>query len=493
MIIETSEISEKLENLLEELSNSENLVNPFFRISKGTPEQIRKYSFLNTKFLRATTLIQFVIGLFTGVLTVICMMICSLILVRQYNLFKLQSRQRQVVFVSHGIGQNITRKDGDQFFWKMPEYLQNEGKKVLIIYTNHNVFRFRSNSKSIQLKSSNIERFLIPKFLRPKENLTYLKKISILSFKSFILGISKFRREPIESALLLKASTQFLKRGTYSNYLLSQRVQNIVAMDGIETVVLTFEGHSYEQLIIDKTLKESPIRKILLYQHSPIVKDHYGISAFLHRTNHNLHIATTGIHYKNVFEKLSNKHFIEVLGSDKSNVNEIGTILSEPPNLLFVPEGTNYATKNMLSLISRMIKENMHYSYTLRLHPNLKVGFLLFWRIKQLKLHKNVVVSTSELYEDIASAKYVIYRSSAVGIESLKSSAIPVFYGGKQYSGLNVLGHLDSVYPSLFSISEAITYFRHPLISSQSNRKEEIFNELFENINYKQLNTFLNF
>jgi hypothetical protein len=68
-----------------------------------------------------------------------------------------------------------------------------------------------------------------------------------------------------------------------------------------------------------------------------------------------------------------------------------------------------------------------------------------------------------------------------------------VFYGGKQYSGLNVLGHLDSVYPSLFSISEAITYFRHPLISSQSNRKEEIFNELFENINYKQLNTFLNF
>ena len=264
-------------------------------------------------------------------------------------------------------------------------------------------------------------------------------------------------------------------------------------MDGIETIVLTFEGHSYEQLIIDKTLKESPKKRILLYQHSPIVKDHYGISAFLQRTNHNLHIATTGIHYKKVFEKLSNKHYIEVLGSDKSNVNEISTILSEPPKILFVPEGTTYATKNMLSLISRMIKEDMHYSYTLRLHPNLKTGFTLFWRIKKLKLHKNFVVSTSKLYEDIASAKYVIYRSSAVGIESLKSSAIPVFYGGKQYSGLNVLGHLDSVYPSLFSISEAIKYFRHPLISSQSNRKDEIFSELFETINYKKLNTFLNF
>jgi hypothetical protein len=492
MIIETSELSEKLERLLEELSNSENLVNPFFRISKGTPEQIRKYSFLNTKFLRASALIQFVIGLFAGTVMVICMVICSLILVRQYNLFRLQSRQRQVVFVSHGIGQNITNKNGDQFFWKIPEYLHNEGKKVSIIYTNHSIFGFRRNSKSIQLKSSDIERLLIPKFLHPSENLTYLKKISILSFKSFVLGISKIRKEPIDSALLLKATTQFLKREAYSNYLLSQRVTNIAAMNGIETIVLTFEGHSYEQLIIDKILKGSPKKRILLYQHSPIVKDHHGISAFLQRTNHILHIATTGIHYKEVFTKLYNKHFIEVLGSDKSNVNEISPILSETPNLLFVPEGTTYATKSMLNLVSRMIKEEMHYSYILRLHPNLKIGFTLFWRIKKLKLHKNVVVSTSKLHEDLALARYVIYRSSAVGIESLKSSAIPVFYGSKRYSGLNVLGHLDSNYPSLFSISDAIKFFKHPSIHIQSNHKDEIFNELFENMNYKKLNTFLN-
>lgn len=493
MIIETKEISQKLENLLEELSNSENLVNPFFRISKGTPEQLRKYSFLDTNFLRATSLIQFVSGLFTGVLTIICMVICSLIFVRQYNLFQLQTEQRQVIFVSHGIGKNITRKDGDQFFWKMPEYLQNKGKKVLIIYTNHNVFRFRSNNKSIQSKSGDIERFLIPKFLRPSENLTYLKQTSILSFKSFILGVSKMKREPIESALLLKASTQFLKRGTYGNYLLSQRLQNIVVMNWIETVVLTLEGHSYEQFLIDKTLRISPTTKIFLYQHSPIVNDHYGVSAFLQRTNHNLHIATTGIHYKKVFEQLSNKHCIEVLGSGKSDVNEIASISSKPPNLLFVPEGTPYATKKMMNLISRMIKEKMPYSYTLRLHPNFKIGLTFFWIIRRLQLYKNFRVSTSKLYEDIALANYVIYRSSAAGIESLKSSAVPVFYGDKQYSGLNVLGHLNSIYPSLFSINEAIEYFRNPLLPAQSNRKDEIFNELFEAINYEKLNKILNF
>jgi hypothetical protein len=492
MIIETSEISRRLENLLEELSNSENLVNPFFRISKGTPEQIRKYSFLNTKFRRATTLIQFVIGLFTGAITVICMIICSLILVRQYNLFRLQTRQRQVVFISHGVRQNITRKNGDQFFWKMPEYLQNEGKKVSIIYTNHNIFGFRRNSKTILSKSSDIERLLVPKFLHPSENLTYLKRISDLSFKSLIMGLRKISREPIESILLLKATTHFLNRATYSNYLISQRIQDIVVKGGIESIVLTLEGHSYEQYVIDKTIRQSPMIKALLYQHSPIVKDHYGVMAFLEKTNHKLYIGTTGIHYKKEFERLSNKHIIEVLGSDKSNFDEIGTIIHQPPKLLFVPEGTTYATKNMLILVSRMIRENMNYSYTLRLHPNLKIGLALFWRIKRLKSNNCFIVSTSKLYEDIASAKFVVYRSSAVGIEALKSSAIPVFYGGRQYSGLNALGHLGTMNPSLFSIEEAINFFKHPSVSTQSKRKNEIFNEMFEDLNYQKLNTFLN-
>ena len=48
MSIQPKEIAQKLEDLLDELDNTENLINPFFRISKGTPEQIRKYSFLNT-------------------------------------------------------------------------------------------------------------------------------------------------------------------------------------------------------------------------------------------------------------------------------------------------------------------------------------------------------------------------------------------------------------------------------------------------------------
>ena len=492
MSIQPKEIAQKLEDLLDELDNTENLINPFFRISKGTPEQIHKYKILNAKFLRFTLVSQMFRGIFTSIFKVFFSIIASSLFVGQYRLFDSQGTRGQILFISHGVGKNITQKDGDQFFGEIPESLKSQGKRVSIVYTNHHLLRFTNNNKLLQSKSNNIERFLMPKFLRPSENLAYLKKINTLAFKSLILGISKHRKEPIESILLLKACIFFYSRATYSNYLINQRVQDFLSEDGVQTVVLTFEGHSYEQFVIDETLKRFQNIKIVLYQHSPIVKDHFGITTFLKKNNHNLLIFTTGTYYKKLFEVISNKHVIEVLGSKKSDFNKIRSISSVTPQLLFVPEGTTYATENLLNLISRMIKEDLDYFYNLRLHPNLKLGFALSWHIRKLQANKNFVISKNSLYEDFALAKFVIYRSSAAGIESLKSSAIPIFYGSQEISGLNVMGHLDNIFPSLHSINEAINFFKTPSRTFKSHNAQELFGEMFDELDYKKLSVLLN-
>ena len=492
MSIQPKEIAQKLEDLLDELDNTENLINPFFRISKGTPEQLHKYKVINTKFLRFTAVSQMFFGMFMSIFKVFFSIIVSPLFVSQYKLFNSQGTRGQILFVSHGIGKNITQKDGDQFFGEIPESLKSQGKRVSIVYTNHHLLRFTNNNKLLQSKSNDIERFLIPKFLHPSENLTYLKKINTLAFKSLILGISKLRKEPIESILLIKACIFFYTRATYSNYLINQRVQDFLSEGGVQTLLLTFEGHSYEQFVIDETLKKFQHIKIAFYQHSPIVKDHFGITTFLKKNNHKLMIFTTGIYYKKLFEVMSNKHVIEVLGSKKFDLNKIKAISGVTPHLLFVPEGTTYATESLLNLISIMIKADLDYFYNLRLHPNLKLSFTLSWRIKKLQANKNFVISKNSLYEDLALAKFVIYRSSAAGIESLKSSAIPIFYGSQEISGLNVMGHLDNIFPSLYSINEAIDFFKTPSRTFESNKTQEFFGEMFHELDYKKLNVLLN-
>ena len=178
--------------------------------------------------------------------------------------------------------------------------------------------------------------------------------------------------------------------------------------------------------------------------------------------------------------------------SKKSDFNKIKSISSVTSQLLFVPEGTTYATESLLNLISRMIKEDLDYFYNLRLHPNLKLSFALSWRIRKLRANKNFVVSKNSLYEDLALAKFVIYRSSVVGIESLKSSAIPIFYGSQEISGLNVMGHLDNMFPSLYSINEAINFFKTPSRTFKSHKAQELFEEMFSELNYKKLSALLN-
>ena len=47
-----TEISEKLESIIQNLLGKEFLVNPFFRISKSTPEQLKPYRYINLKYSR---------------------------------------------------------------------------------------------------------------------------------------------------------------------------------------------------------------------------------------------------------------------------------------------------------------------------------------------------------------------------------------------------------------------------------------------------------
>ena len=61
MSISSKVIADKLANIFMELNNIDYLVNPFFRISKATPEQMRKYQHINSKSPKLAVLIHLLI------------------------------------------------------------------------------------------------------------------------------------------------------------------------------------------------------------------------------------------------------------------------------------------------------------------------------------------------------------------------------------------------------------------------------------------------
>jgi len=476
-----------LAKILKELEDNEYLVNPFLRISKATPEQMKKYSVLKSKFPRVNILTYLLINIFTLIIKVPIYILASILLSYQYRVYNIKFSKGKVLFISHGIGENITKKNGDQFFAQMPEFIKSKDKECVILYTNHNLFKYYNNSKLLASKEGDIERYLIPKFLKPKENAKYLSKIIMLSSRSFYYGLSEIFSDPVKSILLLKASVYFYSRATYSNYLLAERVQEFCLKGNVNTLVLTLEGHSYEQYLIEKVKKRHADLSIMMYQHSPIVLDQFGVVQFLKTNNIFLYVLTTGTLYKNMFKNISSIPQYIVFGSKKAELNFIDKKTNFENHVLFAPEGTSLATVSFLKLANYLCSNTQNFTFCVRLHPNFRLGFSAIYLIRKLNKKSNFLLSNNSLYEDLQKSNFVFYRSSAVGVECLKSKALPVFYGEPYELGLNVLGNLLIKLPIAVTQKEALIYLLTPNRDISKLERKKIFNEIFSKIDYKKL------
>lgn len=492
MNISSKDIANNLADIFEKLGHYNYLTNPFLRISKPTPEQMKKYQFINTKFPRVIVFIQFITLFPINFIKVLFFTLFSIIFYYQYKQYNYESNEKEILFLSHSIGENITRVDGDQFFSDMPENLQKKNKKVCIIYTNHNRIGYHKNSKLLKLKSGAVDRYLIPKFLKPSENINYLRLIIPASIRCLFYGLQKLLSSPLESVLLIKCSITFYSRATYANFLVGQRVQEFCTKNDVNTLVITFEGHSYEQYITEKIYNSKLITNVVLYQHSPIIPDHFGVRNFLKSNTLDLSILITGRVYEKVFRSISNIPKYDLIGSSKANTNFIESTNSVKTRVLFAPEGTGPATISFLKLINYLCSVNSELLFSIRLHPNLKRNIAVNFLIKKLETKSNFHLSTSSLSEDLKKSKFVFYRSSAVGVQALMSCATPVFYGSLNEQGLNVLGNYSAIFPITINPNGVAKYLKTEPLYISKHERIRLFDEIFSKINYEKLYSVLN-
>ena len=107
MVNKETEISEKLESIIVNLLGKEFLINPFFRISKSTPEQLTPYRHINLKYSRELLLIYLIICIPINFIKITMQIFLSLLFSYQYFYFKPKNYPTEVLFVSHAIGANI--------------------------------------------------------------------------------------------------------------------------------------------------------------------------------------------------------------------------------------------------------------------------------------------------------------------------------------------------------------------------------------------------
>jgi hypothetical protein len=121
------------------------------------------------------------------------------------------------------------------------------------------------------------------------------------------------------------------------------------------------------------------------------------------------------------------------------------------------------------------------------LHPDLKLNKYLRLKLVRLRKLNNFVVSKSNLNSDLVNAQYLVFRSSAVGIESLKYRSTPIFYADNRLNGLNVLYASDKICMSAENPNELVAILKlgHKIILDGSI--DVLIKNYFLEVNYKNL------
>ena len=484
------ELAREIDELLRNPLNSKYLINPYFRISKATPEQIKKYFLLVHNIPRPLVLIWHLILIPKNILQFYLHLVLSIILFFQNSRFKRKIQNCTVLFLSHGVKRNLNSTSTDIFFDSLPKYISSKNeKKTAIVYTNQKWFVSRKESILLSKKNPNFTHILLPKYLPPGQNLKYMIRINWFALQSLYLGLKLYFNRPAQSRVLISSYSSFFNRSTYTNYLLLDSITRSTNSKHLEALVLTFEGHSYEQLLIDEVTRINENTKIFLRQHSPIVPFHYGIKFYLSQCRSNVTVFTTGVLYEQYFRSISIMPKYISIGSSK--VLNHGyfekSIESQIKKIVYVPEGSYHTTYEFIELIKKIIVDTENFMHILRLHPDLKFNLLLRYRLRVLKHCGNFSVSTSSLHSDLAEANFLFYRSSAVGIESLNYDLVPVFYADSKLGGLNVLQPNSKAYCSVVDALGALDCIKRSHVQLPIKSKISILNSYFSSIDYSKL------
>lgn len=482
-----AQISEEIDYLVRNVLGAKYLINPFFRISKTTPEETKIYQVIKSSHSFSYHFLCSVGILIGNLVKTGFYVFMSFIMLYQYFFISRSREEINYFFLTHAVGANIGPNQTDQYFALMPQFLNAQKYNVAMFYTNHNKFGYLKNYYKLKNKNTGLETYLCPKFMLPHENIEFLFESFTRAINCLKIGIKTIRKEPNHSKILIAALPYFFSRGAYNNYLLKKRCLGIQKRTKPRFFIFTFEGYSYEQYVFDALRESKSVCHGIFYQHSPIVPGHVGLIHFMQGLQSKVQIMVTGDIYKKYFENYLSPLDIAVVGSQKSQRREIKTLTQNENTLLFVPEGTQQATLEFIDLIQELIYSDLPNLIVLRLHPNLRTSFKINNQLQKLHSYKNFCVSKSDLNSDLEKSAFVFFRSSAVGVEALLSGANLVFYSKSNEPDINPLSIINDLCFQASNVSDVLNLVKSKHEEINTQERSEVFSEFFSELNYSLL------
>lgn len=318
--------------------------------------------------------------------------------------------------------------------------------------------------------------YIIPKVLNPIRTIVTISSNLRVSFGFYRNNYSK-SLELYEKIFILELMRVQFHRSTYANQILSQSLSVYDKINTqVECALLTLEGHAHERLFIKKLKSYNPSVKIIAYQHAPILSSQFSFFMNIQYLDQTDSLCLTG---KLPFELLSernNENFLPtttILGSDK-HIEPRNFTFEGKHEILFLPEGTFFATIELINVIKLLLSKSESYRIKLRLHPDFKKNVKI-QRILSTITSPNFSLSSRSLIHDFVGSRVSVYRGSAAAIQGLSLGVIPIHYSSNPSIDVDPISQRWLNHPACHNISElrgvlSKVFFKNEHMTPQDQR-----------------------
>ena len=348
---------------------------------------------------------------------------------KNFKLSNFQKNGCDVIIISNLINEKHLSDSKDFYFGNLEKKLNNEGLKTFTVLRNFTEIKYLklklklSKNKIILFKTTHIvnEIFFLIKavteFFKIKKK---INKLKILNLKSSFLNLLSFR-------------------SVLSNLRLSSQVKELIKITKPSLLIITFEGHAWERVLIKTIRSLNPSIKIAAYQLTSMTRFQHSIFRKLRKDYNPDLILTTGEVTKKKFIREYNSE-TKIIGSNKSTrsndefrLNKINS--DKKINFLFLPEGFYSETLFLYNFAVKCAIMYPNFNFTFKYHPMINKS------LKKKNLN-NFCISRKNLKYELKKNHFTIFRGSAAVYEAILNGSVPIYLSISNEMSINPLSDI---------------------------------------------------
>ena len=391
------------------------------------------------------------------------------------NFYTTDIRKCDILIISNFLDNNLKFKDvEDIYFGEFPKLIDKKFK-TSIFYRN---LTSHSSKYIFSVKEKKIN--LISKITSIRNEIKNILSFIIVYIKIFFFSKNNFLKEYLNIKSILSI---------VGNLRISDQVAEICKVKSPKVVIIPYEGHAWERVLIYKIKNYFPRIKIIGYQFSIIYEDSHSLLQKLKANFNPDVIITTGEITKKKFEEQNFRNVLKVGSAKYSAFKDLEQKDKNfNNNFLILPSGTLKEHENLIKFTGLLANLYTSKNFFFKSHPN----FVNLSILKELKRPNVFIDEFADDNQYFFKCGYVFFIQSSMIFSAVTNKLIPINVQIEDKIDTKIVNPISSVLPDE-NIIKDINDLNKILRNSYLPRNAiEYCKNYFENFHLEELNKYFN-